>query len=213
MKSLVNLSLSLVLAITPLFITLAVANQMMLTEGAGEKLDMDQPALWTATPTVVTDPHAYERIPGVTVPEAVIAAASKRNKTKQALAAAKAKSEMKSEILAETERTNTVDTAGLEACAARYRSYRAEDNSYQPFGGGAREQCTLRNDGAGVESASAAHSAGFAAAAVMSDAAPATDALFAHERWCQNRYSSYDPGSNTYQPFEGPRTTCSSPFN
>ncbi len=26
-------------------------------------------------------------------------------------------------------------------CFGRYRSYRPEDNSYQPFGGGPRRQC------------------------------------------------------------------------
>lgn len=29
----------------------------------------------------------------------------------------------------------------LRACASRYRSYRAADNSYQPYGGGPRRQC------------------------------------------------------------------------
>lgn len=29
----------------------------------------------------------------------------------------------------------------IESCFARYRSYRPEDNSYQPYGGGPRRQC------------------------------------------------------------------------
>lgn len=33
------------------------------------------------------------------------------------------------------------DAGHAESCFARYRSYRAEDNSYQPYGGGPRRQC------------------------------------------------------------------------
>jgi hypothetical protein len=33
--------------------------------------------------------------------------------------------------------------ARAEACASRYRSYRASDNTYQPYGGGPRRQCGL----------------------------------------------------------------------
>ncbi len=29
----------------------------------------------------------------------------------------------------------------IESCFARYRSYRPEDNSYQPYSGGPRRQC------------------------------------------------------------------------
>ncbi|MBX3582687.1 MAG: BA14K family protein [Rhizobiaceae bacterium] len=29
----------------------------------------------------------------------------------------------------------------IESCFSRYRSYRPEDNSYQPYGGGPRQQC------------------------------------------------------------------------
>lgn len=34
-----------------------------------------------------------------------------------------------------------MDAAHIESCFARYRSYRPEDNSYQPYGGGPRQQC------------------------------------------------------------------------
>lgn len=33
--------------------------------------------------------------------------------------------------------------ANAAACMARYRSYRPSDNSYQPYGGGPRQQCQL----------------------------------------------------------------------
>lgn len=36
---------------------------------------------------------------------------------------------------------NHVSAAHIKSCFARYRSYRPEDNSYQPYGGGPRRQC------------------------------------------------------------------------
>jgi hypothetical protein len=33
-----------------------------------------------------------------------------------------------------------------------------------------------------------------------------------HYRWCQNRYRSYDSYSNTFQPYNGPRQQCLSPY-
>ncbi|AYC99864.1 BA14K family protein [Neorhizobium sp. NCHU2750] len=33
-----------------------------------------------------------------------------------------------------------------------------------------------------------------------------------HYEWCSSRYRSYDSYSNTFQPFNGPRQTCYSPY-
>lgn len=33
-----------------------------------------------------------------------------------------------------------------------------------------------------------------------------------HVRWCQARYRSYDPYSDTFQPYYGPRQRCVSPY-
>lgn len=33
-----------------------------------------------------------------------------------------------------------------------------------------------------------------------------------HVRWCQGRYRSYDVYSNTFQPYNGPRQVCVSPY-
>ncbi|WP_370678001.1 BA14K family protein [Pleomorphomonas sp. PLEO] len=33
-----------------------------------------------------------------------------------------------------------------------------------------------------------------------------------HVRWCQSRYRSYDPYSDTFQPNRGPRQRCVSPY-
>jgi len=34
----------------------------------------------------------------------------------------------------------------------------------------------------------------------------------AHVRWCYNRYRSYRVSDNTFQPYEGPRQQCISPY-
>lgn len=37
--------------------------------------------------------------------------------------------------------------------------------------------------------------------------------LDAHQRWCLNRWRSYDIYSDTYQPYNGPRRYCISPYS
>lgn len=39
------------------------------------------------------------------------------------------------------------------------------------------------------------------------------DATEAHLRWCRERYISYRAYDNTFQPFDGPRRPCHSPYN
>ncbi|WP_029074383.1 BA14K family protein [Kaistia adipata] len=34
-----------------------------------------------------------------------------------------------------------------------------------------------------------------------------------HLRWCEDRYRSYRASDNTFQPYQGPRQQCFSPFN
>lgn len=34
----------------------------------------------------------------------------------------------------------------------------------------------------------------------------------AHVEWCLNRYRSYRPSDNTFQPYNGPRRQCTSPY-
>ncbi|GEC30494.1 hypothetical protein EFR01_06650 [Sinorhizobium fredii] len=37
--------------------------------------------------------------------------------------------------------------------------------------------------------------------------------LNAHLRWCLERYGSYRPDDNSYQPFNGRRRQCNSPYD
>lgn len=95
----------------------------------------------------------------------------------------------------------TASTAN-SLCQQRYRSYRDEDNTYQPLSGGPRRQCELDASTSPVSSAPAA---------TASDAV-ADNSSLDRDAWCSTRYSSYDPSEETYQPFGGgSRRICISP--
>lgn len=88
-------------------------------------------------------------------------------------------------------------------CQARYKSYRASDNSYQPLDGNARRQC----DGAPQPVDIGAISGNTPAATL------AQNSDMNHAGWCQARYSSYRASDDTYQPFNSPeRRRCTSPM-
>ncbi len=50
------------------------------------------------------------------------------------------------------------------------------------------------------------------AGAIANDNPPAYASGDAHVRWCYNRYRSYRASDNTYQPYNGPRRQCNSPY-
>jgi BA14K-like protein len=71
-----------------------------------------------------------------------------------------------------------------------YRRYRHHDNAWVPFamfGMGAMIGSAIANDRAYVGGGS-------------------------HVRWCANRYRSYRAYDNTFQPYNGPRRQCYSPY-
>jgi hypothetical protein len=83
-----------------------------------------------------------------------------------------------------------------ELCKQRYKSYRADDNSYQPLNGGPRRQCEV----------------GSTARPSQPSNTVADNAIQGHEAWCQSRYSSYNPDDGSYQPLSGgKRRICASP--
>jgi hypothetical protein len=85
-----------------------------------------------------------------------------------------------------------------ELCRQRYKSYRADDNSYQPLNGGPRRQCE-------------AGSTTVARPSQPSNTV-ADNAIQGHQAWCQSHYSSYNPGDDSYQPLSGgKRRPCASP--
>jgi len=127
----------------------------------------------------------------------------------------------------------SVTPAQAQWCFARYRSYRVEDNSYQPYGGSSRRQC--KAPGAAVTQAAAPiaedvaarpddrHMSrddgrpaqpeeipyddqpayGIEADYAEPEAADSATPVGVHEEWCFGRYRSYRPDDNSYQPFDG----------
>ncbi len=59
----------------------------------------------------------------------------------------------------------------------------------------------------------AAFAAGVVVGGAMAHPLPAPRLTAAHIRWCFDRYRSYRAYDNTYQPYEGPREQCWSPYN
>ncbi|WP_426127638.1 BA14K family protein [Pararhizobium sp. PWRC1-1] len=95
------------------------------------------------------------------------------------------------------------DTAAW--CAERYRSYRASDNTYQPYRG-ARRQCEppFTASVIGTETADVTHGA-----SGIGDIGYPGDS---HAQWCFARYRSYNADNNTYRAFSGEIRSCASPY-
>jgi BA14K-like protein len=86
--------------------------------------------------------------------------------------------------------TRSVDS---DPCEQKYKSYRAADNSYQPFDGGPRRQCELAPPPASVATSQPA----------ITPVAVADSTSEEHGSLCATKYSSYNAADDTYQPFGG----------
>ena len=105
--------------------------------------------------------------------------------------------------------------AHVQWCADRYRSYRIETNSYTPYSGG-QKSCVSPYSGQDETTASAE----FAQVAMTSDKQTGAYAIASttgrhvemasrHVQSCFDRYRSYRPEDNSYQPYGGgPRQQC-----
>lgn len=125
--------------------------------------------------------------------------------------------------------------AHVDWCLDRYRSYDVDSNTYQPYSGGRRDcvsphleelealeaggRAPLSDGDARVEFATleerpARIAAGAGGEIVLHTGDGGMDVSSgalsqAHVRDCFNRYRSYDPATNTYQPYGGgPRAIC-----
>jgi len=97
-----------------------------------------------------------------------------------------------------------LDMAHVEWCQNRYRSYRVEDNSYTPYSGGRRACVSPHFRG------SAGPSRGESTYA-QADAPLRRRTYISsqHIQSCFDRYRSYRPSDNSYQPYGGgPRRQC-----
>lgn len=119
------------------------------------------------------------------------------------------------------------NSAHADWCSRRYRSYDAETNSYRPYSGGRRSCESPYSDAAAADLATDTEADGANAQDAVWQDEPATsretpeirqvanrngqDAMSEsdHIDSCFARYRSYNPGDNTYQPYDGgPRRQC-----
>jgi hypothetical protein len=91
--------------------------------------------------------------------------------------------------------------------------YRYRDNTYYNGHRGYREyRRGYRRHGDFWFPLAAFAAGAIIAGAIANDAPPVYASGNAHVRWCYNRYRSYRAYDNTYQPYDGPRRQCYSPY-
>jgi hypothetical protein len=106
----------------------------------------------------------------------------------------------------------TRNAAHLKWCAGRYRSYDPADNSYRSYSGVQRECVSPYSDLASIEGSNnsdvAANSTTVSEANYSGQAAVGSPNS-EHVQSCSDRYRSYRPKDNSYQPYSGgPRRQC-----
>ncbi|QCJ00825.1 BA14K family protein [Agrobacterium larrymoorei] len=180
----------------PLFAgSMTIASSLSHDAPSHQFTNLDAEPLWTSeVKRIDVNKQAYERLPAVIAPETLVAEAKK--KAAPSLVASNDETQM--QMAQDRDQTFDISEQAKNWCAAKYRSYSAEDNSYQPYGGGDRKPCVAPTEIAGP--------ATIQTAAVSEDISGSD-----HVQWCMERYSSYRVEDNSYQPFSGPRKKCLPP--
>ncbi|HTO34124.1 MAG TPA: BA14K family protein [Pararhizobium sp.] len=107
--------------------------------------------------------------------------------------------------------TDSVDMARIAWCSERYRSYRASDNTFQPYTG-ARRPCEPPVTMAVQELITEAKPRPGNLPQHASNTVENADTQDAHLQWCFSRYRSFDPADNTYRAYSGEIRSCVSPY-
>ncbi|MCQ1572304.1 BA14K family protein [Neorhizobium galegae] len=250
MKPILLLLGSLVLLVL-VFLSGVIITANVIAEPEPHKFaHMDTPDLWTSKPKAVdTVGQDYQRLTTATPPASVAADTRETPAVQQTASGVAVDNTVTGSLNPQQppilpqpteERKAMVDPVQADWCFARYRSYRIEDNSYQPLSGGPRRQCQAPG-ARPIETVAAASVPDKPQAPQMQDELqplPETPAARAnqradnavagyaqsqavdadvpagsHEEWCFARYRSYQAEDNSYQPFaSGPRRQCQSPF-
>lgn len=84
----------------------------------------------------------------------------------------------------------------------------AEDNTYQPYNGPRRSCESPHMAGEIAPDTARAETVAYSTGAER----PLVQADNSHVNWCLERYRSYRLEDNSYQPYNGPRRACESPF-
>lgn len=202
---------------------------------------MDAP-LWTDKPVVVDrNAQALERLPALVVaadvPAQEIPLGGEINSVANAvppqrpanrgeLAASRNDDPMFEEAQMPPMGTETngnmieLSAAHIDWCFAQYRSYRIEDNSYQPFDAPERRECQSPHEGGMPVADASGMDDGTLPPQTVEDTMTGQPMLGEEPQmvaasggvdtgWCFAQYRSYRAEDNTYQPFDGgPRRQC-----
>lgn len=234
MKSLVSLVLGVSLAVAVFIGAVAAVAWLISEQNPHRFANLDERPLWTNRPVKI-DPASqdYERMAAAPVPPVFQAMAVDipEDQEREMRMASQAQSQ---EPGIDETTTGAVD-AGMELagtphdewCSQKYRSYRVGDNSYQPYSG-PRRQCMSPYMGSmqvmtgpdepqpepGFHDVAESGYRSEDPVYARSDAPRGQGSMEAnpHLEWCFARYNSYRPQDNTYQPYNGPRRQCTSPF-
>ena len=189
MKTVASLAFGIASAIGACIGTASVASLVLADTEIQGDIDVETPVLWTTTPMRV-DPASqnFERLPAVLSTYAL-------NPGKASLPsrAVTVRSPQVSQLAVSSK-------DHMEWCAAKYRSFDTQTNSYRSFSGEVR---TCRSPFGDVVETAPLDTTESSAALV------AVAPEFAS--WCAARYNSYRAEDNTYQPYSGPRRSCQPP--
>lgn len=244
MKMLAALIAGLLLSMTTFVAGLVIAITFLNAGGPEHPLDGDDvTALWSSEPvTIEKSAQTFERLPARPVPkaQAVAALSQAAAGARAAVDATPAEARQETEPMVDPVVTGAIDTqaetdkeqaswrnsAHVDWCKRRFRSYDVETNSYRPYGGGTRSCESPYSDVAETElspddadsrdpegTVRRQHSQVDADQGAMEQVTyaegPETLADDDHVQSCFARYRSYRPEDNSYQPYDGgPRRQC-----
>jgi hypothetical protein len=162
------------------------------------RADMNAGALWTSKAVrVQAAPTDLERLPARLGPQPV--------ETKAPSNAASIDPGATASVSTENAPKASMNTAHSEWCLQRYRSYDPADDSYNAYSGVRRKCISPYSRGGDPEVVDA--SATSIPTSVSDEVIGALSSQ--HIQSCFERYRSYRPEDNTYQPYDGgPRRQC-----
>ena len=168
---------------------------------ADRLLDMDTSALWTNEAVKVSTPSPnLERLPARSRPQLPDNA-----RQEEELASGSAVQEtdpLTTTAISQDEGSPGVNDAHVEWCLQNYRSYDPRDNSYNAYSGARRLCVSPYSDSADEE-------ANYVEATYRGEESLGAYESAGHVQSCFERYRSYRPEDNSYQPYGGgPRLQC-----
>ncbi|RST88422.1 BA14K family protein [Aquibium carbonis] len=180
------------------------------------KPNRESASVWTMEPVVVAEDQTFERLPARPVSDQNLAARAEPrvqsiDEQVEPVAADLGSDpvqpvdvEATASVEAERAGARSMSTAHVQWCADRYRSYRIEDNRYTSYQGVSRECISPYLDGGGPVSDVGQQDYVEETASAQAYGLPSS-----HVQSCFDRYQSYRPSDNSYQPYGGgPRRQC-----